>query len=78
MERQRGLVVLNETQRRSKLLELLRVLTDPPANPARFLVFDEILVQPITGVVGSRPGTDAESATVQCPRSDVTLVDEWR
>lgn len=34
----RGLVVIDEVQRKERLFELLRVLVDRPGNPARFLV----------------------------------------
>jgi predicted AAA+ superfamily ATPase len=38
LEKLSGLVVIDEVQRRPDLFELLRVLVDRPANPARFLL----------------------------------------
>src|SRR5512134_1667632 len=38
LERLRGLVILDEIQRRPELFPLLRVLADRPRRPARFLV----------------------------------------
>src|SRR6266545_6987263 len=38
LERRRGLIVLDEIQRRPDLFPVLRVLADRPRRPARFLV----------------------------------------
>jgi predicted AAA+ superfamily ATPase len=50
LERLDGLVVLDEIQRMPELFELLRVLADRPANPARFLVLGSASPELVRGV----------------------------
>lgn len=59
LERLRGLVVLDEIQRLPELFELLRVLVDRPANPARFLVLGSAspgLVRGVSETLAGRVG----------------------
>ena len=59
LERLRGLVVLDEIQRRPDLFELLRVLVDRVDNPARFLVLGSAspgLVRDVSETLAGRVG----------------------
>lgn len=59
LERLRGLVVLDEIQRRPDLFELLRVLVDRVHNPARFLVLGSAspgLVRDMSETLAGRVG----------------------
>lgn len=59
LERLRGLVVLDEIQRRPDLFELLRVLVDRVHNPARFLVLGSAspgLVRDVSETLAGRVG----------------------
>ena len=51
-----GLIVIDETQRRPKLFELLRVLVDRPGKPGLFLILGSASPNLITGVSESPPG----------------------
>lgn len=50
LERQEGLVILDEIQRKPELFEILRVLSDRPDAPARFLVLGSASPHLVRGV----------------------------
>jgi len=52
----RGLVVIDEVQRRPDLFELLRVLADRPGEPARFLLLGSAAPEVVRGVSESLAG----------------------
>jgi predicted AAA+ superfamily ATPase len=56
LEAHRGLVVIDEIQRRPELFEILRVLADRPRTPARFLVLGSADPKLIRGVSESLAG----------------------
>ena len=56
LERLRGLVVIDEVQRRPQLLEVLRVLVDRPDNRARFLLLGSASPAIVRGVSESLAG----------------------
>ncbi len=56
LEKQTGLVVIDEIQRRPELLELLRVLVDRPGNAARFLVLGSASPHIVRGASESLAG----------------------
>jgi hypothetical protein len=56
LEDLRGLVVLDEVQRRPALFELLRVLVDRPANCARFLLLGSASPRLVRGISESLAG----------------------
>ena len=56
LERLRGLVIIDEFQRRPDLFEVLRVLVDRPRNPARFLVLGSASSRLARGVSESLAG----------------------
>jgi len=56
LESLRGLVILDEIQRRPDLFELLRVLVDRPDNPARFLAVGSASLDLVRGVSESLAG----------------------
>jgi uncharacterized protein len=56
LEGLRGLVIIDEFQRRPDLFEVLRVLVDRPRNPARFLVLGSATPHLVRGVSESLAG----------------------
>jgi predicted AAA+ superfamily ATPase len=56
LEELRGLVLIDEFQRRPELFEILRVLVDRPRNPARFLVLGSASPQLVRGLSESLAG----------------------
>jgi predicted AAA+ superfamily ATPase len=52
----RGLVVIDEFQRRPELFEVLRVLVDRPRNPARFLVLGSAAPELVRGLTETLAG----------------------
>ena len=52
----KGLVIIDEVQRRPDLFELLRVLVDRPQNPAKFLLLGSASLQLVKGVSESLAG----------------------
>jgi predicted AAA+ superfamily ATPase len=56
LEAHRGLVIIDEIQRRPELFEILRVLADRPRTPARFLVLGSADPRLIRGVSESLAG----------------------
>jgi len=56
LEQLRGLVIIDEFQRRPELFEILRVLVDRPRNPARFLVLGSASPPLVRGLSESLAG----------------------
>lgn len=56
LEGLRGLVVIDEFQRRPELFEILRVLADRPRRPARFLVLGSAAPELVRGISESLAG----------------------
>lgn len=67
-----GLVVLDEVQRRVDLFPLLRVLSDRPDHPARFLVLGSASPHVFFG--RRRVGREQRPRVVQCPVFDTMIV----
>src|SRR5574341_727674 len=56
LERHRGLVILDEVQRKPELFELLRVLADRPRSKTRFLLLGSASLRLVRGVSESLAG----------------------